>query len=128
MADWQIPYLTADLPGIGGVIRAEIEDFIVEEVPAYEPCGEGEHTFFGIEKRGIATQVVAKQVAQALDIPEREISRAGLKDARAVARQTLCVHMIPPEKLLALELDRAQVLWAKRHTNKLRSGHLKGNR
>ncbi len=128
MFDWQIPYLTADLPGIGGVIRAEIEDFVVEEVPAYEPCGEGEHTFFGIEKHGIATLVVIKQVAQALNVSEREISRAGMKDARAVARQTLCVHMIPPEKLLALDLDRAQVLWAKRHTNKLRSGHLRGNR
>ncbi|MBN2006120.1 MAG: tRNA pseudouridine(13) synthase TruD [Anaerolineae bacterium] len=128
MLDWQIPYLTADLPGVGGAIRVEIEDFIVEEVPAYEPCGEGEHTFFGIEKRGIATQVVVKQVAQALGVPEREISRAGLKDARAVARQTLCAHMVPPERLLALELDQASVLWAKRHTNKLRSGHLKGNR
>lgn len=128
MLDWQIPYLTADLPGVGGVIRVDIEDFIVEEAPAYEPCGEGEHTFFGIEKRGIATQVVIKQVAQALGVPEREISRAGLKDARAVARQTLCVHMVPPEKLLALDLDRARVLWAKRHANKLRSGHLKGNR
>jgi tRNA pseudouridine13 synthase len=29
---------------------------------------------------------------------------------------------------MALDVSRAQILWAKRHTNKLRSGHLRGNR
>ncbi len=126
--NWQIPTLTADLPGVGGVIRAEIEDFVVEEVPAYAPCGEGEHTFFGVEKRDLSTPMLIKQVARALGVDAREVSSAGLKDARAVARQTLCVHAVPPETVLALELENARVLWAERHTNKLRSGHLKGNR
>ncbi|MFN2110225.1 MAG: tRNA pseudouridine(13) synthase TruD [Anaerolineae bacterium] len=128
MLNWEIPYLTPDLPGIGGKMRVEIDDFIVEEVPAYDPCGEGEHTFFGVEKRDISTLMLIKQIAQALEVSEREIGSAGLKDARAVARQTLSVQWVPPEKILALTLDKAQVLWAKRHTNKLRSGHLRGNR
>ncbi|HNT78862.1 MAG TPA: tRNA pseudouridine(13) synthase TruD, partial [Anaerolineae bacterium] len=84
--NWQIPTLTADLPGVGGVIRAEIEDFVVEEVPAYAPCGEGEHTFFGVEKRDLSTPMLIKQVARALGVDAREVSSAGLKDARAVAR------------------------------------------
>ena len=29
------PYLTADLPGTGGRIKAEPADFEVEEIPAY---------------------------------------------------------------------------------------------
>ncbi len=128
MLNWEIPYLTSDLPGIGGKLRVEIDDFIVEEVPAYEPCGEGEHTFFGVEKRDISTLALIRQIAQALGVAERDISCAGLKDARAVARQTLSVQWIPPEKLMALTLDKARILWAKRHTNKLRSGHLRGNR
>lgn len=128
MLNWEIPYLTPDLPGIGGKLRVEIDDFIVEEVPAYEPCGEGEHTFFGVEKRDISTLALIQQLARALGVSEREISSAGLKDARAVARQTLCVQWVPPEKILALDVDKAQILWAKRHTNKLRSGHLRGNR
>ena len=45
-----------------------------------------------------------------------------------MARQTLSVHNVPPETLEALSLPNARILWAKRHTNKLRSGHLKGNR
>ena len=109
------PYLTPDLPGIGGKLRVEIDDFIVEEVPAYEPCGEGEHTFFGVEKRDISTLALIQQLARALGVSEREISSAGLKDARAVARQTLCVQWVPPEKILALDVDKAHILWAKRH-------------
>ena len=128
MLNWEIPYLTPNLLGIGGKMRVEIDDFIVEEVPAYDPCGEGEHTFFGVEKRDISTLALIKQIAQALDVSEREISSAGLKDARAVARQTLSVQWVPPETILALTLDNARILWAKQHTNKLRSGHLRGNR
>lgn len=128
MINWKIPYLTNTIPGIGGVIRSEPEDFVVEEVPAYEPCGEGEHTFFRVEKRAITTMALTKQIAQMLDIPAREVSSAGLKDKYAVAQQTLSVHNVAPETLLTLELDHAQVLWAKRHTNRLRSGHLRGNR
>jgi len=125
---WAVPYLTADTPGIGGTIRVEIDDFIVDEVPAYEPCGEGEHTYFGIEKRGVNTMDVANEIARALSLRSRDVSFAGLKDARAVARQTFCVHNVPQDTIEALELTQARVLWVSRHRNKLRIGHLRGNR
>jgi tRNA pseudouridine13 synthase len=125
---WQVPYLTAETPGTGGVIRMEIEDFIVDEVPAYEPCGDGEHTYFGIEKRGVATMHVANQVAEQLGLRSRDVSFAGLKDTHAIARQTLCVHNVQKETIEALELDKTRILWVSRHRNKLRTGHLRGNR
>ena len=125
---WDIPYLTAETPGTGGVIRTEIDDFIVDEVPAYEPCGDGEHTYFGIEKRDITTMDVANQVAQKLSLRPRDVSFAGRKDAHAIARQSFCVHNVPLETIEALELDNARVLWVSRHRNKLRMGHLRGNR
>ena len=49
------PYLTADLPGVGGSIKERLEDFIVEEVPLYTPCDQGEHTYFEIEKTDLST-------------------------------------------------------------------------
>jgi tRNA pseudouridine13 synthase len=125
---WRIPYLTEGLPGVGGRIRERMEDFLVEEVPAYEASGEGEHTFFEVEKRDLSTRALVKQVARALDIVPRDVGYAGLKDARAVARQTLSVWDVPPERLEALELENARVLWARRHKNKLKVGHLRGNR
>jgi tRNA pseudouridine13 synthase len=125
--NWRIPYLTGDLPGIGGTIRDEPEDFVVDEVPAYDPCGDGEHTYFRIEKRDITTLQLVQQIAQQLDLPPRSVSYAGLKDARAIARQTLSVQFVPAEKIEALQLDRARILWVSRHRNKLRVGHLRGN-
>ena len=126
--DWHIPYLTAGLPGVGGALRVVPEDFDVREIPAYEPCGEGEHTFFAVEKRELSTPQLVKNIARALGVRSQQISYAGLKDTHAVTEQTLSVWDVPPARLLGLELNRARVLWAKRHTNKLRTGHLHGNR
>ncbi len=126
--NWHVPYLTADLPGTGGIIRARVEDFIVDEVPAYLPCGEGEHTYFRVEKHNLTTMQLVDQLAEKLNISVQRISYAGLKDAHAIARQTLSAHFVPVERVAALDLDRARVLWVSRHRNKLRPGHLRGNR
>lgn len=126
--DWSVPYLTGDLPGTGGVIRNELEDFVVEEIPAYEPCGDGEHTYFRVEKRGISTMQLVREIAAKLDLPPRAISYAGLKDAHAVARQTLSVQFVSEDRIEALSLEHARILWVSRHRNKLRVGHLRGNR
>jgi len=54
------PYLTQDLPGVGGTIRLLPQDFQVEEVPAYLPSGEGEHLYFLLEKEGLTTRQVVE--------------------------------------------------------------------
>jgi tRNA pseudouridine13 synthase len=116
------------MPGVGGILRKELTDFIVDEIPAYEPCGYGEHTFFRVEKRGVSTLMLMKEISQKLNIPTKNISCAGLKDKYAVSRQTLCVHNVSPEVIENLPLSKASVIWVTKHTNKLRTGHLKGNR
>jgi len=121
-------YLTADLPGVGGKLRVELEDFEVEEIPLYGPTGEGPHTLFQIEKRGLSTMRAIQRLARALNMPPRLFGCAGLKDARAVTRQTLSVEGVSPEALLAVEIPDVRVLWAERHRNRLKIGHLRGNR
>lgn len=121
-------YLTAALPGTGGSVRHEPADFLVEEIPLYEACGEGEHLYLTVEKCGITTFDLLHQLARALHCPERDIGYAGLKDARAVTRQTVSVPKCPPEELAGLELKGARILAARYHRNKLRLGHLAGNR
>ncbi len=121
-------YLTADLPGIGGRLKEQVQDFIVEELPLYAPAGEGEHTFFEIQKTGISTFQAVREIARALGVPPRRIGYAGLKDAQAITRQTLSVEGVPPSAVLALDLPAIQILWAERHRNKLKIGHLRGNR
>ncbi|HXW00206.1 MAG TPA: tRNA pseudouridine(13) synthase TruD, partial [Anaerolineae bacterium] len=99
-----LPYLTADLPGIGGRLKAEPEDFFVEEIPLYGPAGQGQHIYVEIEKRGLSTYVAIKMMARALNISPGAIGHAGLKDAQAVTRQTLSIDRVAPEAVEALNL------------------------
>jgi tRNA pseudouridine13 synthase len=122
------PYLTALIPGIGGSIKESPDDFHVEEIPSYLPCGSGEHCYLTIEKRGITTLEAIHRIAHALKVPERDIGYAGMKDAVGVTRQTISIQWLAPEKALALELEGIKVISAARHSNKLKLGHLKGNR
>jgi tRNA pseudouridine13 synthase len=122
------PLLTPDVPGVGGRIKAEPEDFEVEELPAYEPCGSGDHLFLWVEKRDMGAEYFARQVARRLGLPNGEVGTAGLKDRRAVTRQWVSVPAVAEARLPDLEGDGVRVLRVGRHGNKLRPGHLHGNR
>src|ERR1700692_1728911 len=76
----QPPLLTSDLPGIGGKIKTIPEDFEVEEIPAYEPSGQGDFLYLWIEKRDMGAEYFTRQVAKRLDIPAGEVGTAGLTD------------------------------------------------
>ncbi len=123
-----LPYLTANLPGIGGQLKAEPEDFFVEEIPLYAPTGQGQHIYVEIEKRGLSTYVAIKLIARALNISPGQIGHAGLKDAQAVTRQTLSIDRVTPEAVTALNIPNIKILQVSRHHNKLKIGHLAGNR
>jgi tRNA pseudouridine13 synthase len=111
-----------------GRIKSDYDDFVVDEVPLYEPSGQGTHTYFLVEKRGLSSAQAAQDVARALGRLQREIGLAGLKDARALTRQWMSIEHVPPEHLLVLRIPRLRILQATRHTNKLRIGHLSANR
>ena len=131
-----LAYVTDDLPGVGGRIKLSHGDFLVEEQPLYDPCGEGEHLLLYIEKRGLTTTDAIRRVAKAFRVSKREVGYAGLKDKHAVTRQHLSIHL--PERDESLDrasLERmahlepkVKLLWHARHTNKLKRGHHGGNR
>lgn len=123
-------YLTHELPPIGGRLRDEPEDFLVDEEPLYHPSGEGEHIYLYIEKRGRSTTQAIDALAKHFGVPKHAIGYAGMKDTRAVTRQVFSVHTPGKgfEHFPDFSRDDMQVLWADMHTNKLRVGHLRGNR
>lgn len=122
-------WLTADVPAIPGTLRDELSDFRVEEVPLYEPAGEGEHLYLRIEKTGISTDEAIRRIARTLGVPRARIGHAGLKDARAIAVQSLSIQGAVVHQARQLEgLEGVRVLEAKLHRNKLKVGHLAGNR
>lgn len=124
----QLPYLTTDSPGVGGTLRNRPEDFFVQEIPAYEPSGEGEHVLCEIQKVGLSTFDAIDRIARTLKVNPREIGFAGMKDADAITRQHLTVPRVSEEALMTIQGPKLSVLSAAKHINKLRLGHLKGNR
>lgn len=123
-------YITGDLPGLGGVIKQRPEDFLVDEIPAYTPSGAGEHLYLLVQKRSITTLDMVSVVARHFRVPRGAVGYAGLKDKNAITRQAVSVH-VPgksPADFPPLEHERIHILGAEMHANKLRPGHLKGNR
>jgi tRNA pseudouridine13 synthase len=128
-----LPYLTADLPGIGGALRGSPEDFRVEELPAYDPAGEGDHVFAWIEKRDLTTPAAVDALARALGVKAQDIGWAGMKDRHAVTFQWLslpppCTPEAVQDAVRAAAVPGLVVHQAVRHRHKLRTGHLRGNR
>jgi tRNA pseudouridine13 synthase len=122
------PLLTGDLPGIGGRIKQLPEDFEVEEIPAYEPCGTGEHLYLWVEKRAMGAAFFTRQVARRLGIAQGEVGTAGMKDRQAVTRQWVSVPDVGTDRLAELDGEGIRLLQVSRHSNKLKAGHLRGNR
>ncbi len=122
------PMLTAGFPGIGGRIKHVPEDFEVEEIPAYAPSGTGDFLYLWIEKRDMGAEYFVRQIARRLDIRIGDVGVAGMKDRRAVTRQMVSVPASAVDRVDALNDDGVRVLSVQRHTNKLRTGHLHGNR
>ncbi len=113
------------------VIRVSPDDFLVDELPAYEPSGSGEHLFVCLRKRDMTTPAAVAHVCRVLEVDLRSAGFAGLKDRRAVTTQTVSVPFPVARDLPSLDTlrtDTLEVLSVKRHIHKLKPGHLRGNR
>ena len=112
-----------------GTIKERAEDFIVEELPLYDPSGEGEHLYLGLQRRHMSHSEMLRTLQRHFGVSESAIGAAGMKDRIALVRQAVSIHLpgreAPP---LDFGTDRLGAMWSMRHTNKLRRGHLAGNR
>jgi len=117
-----------ELPPLGGEFKASPEDFLVEEIPAYPPCGEGEHLFLWVEKRDCSAEFLTRRLAKAFGAPPRDLGVAGMKDRAAVTRQYVSIPAKYEDRLEQFDDDLITIVSATRHTNKLKTGHLRGNR
>jgi tRNA pseudouridine13 synthase len=123
-----LPYASEGLPGIGGALRREPAHFEVVEIPLYTPSGEGEHVYVTLTREGRSTPEIVGELARLYGLAERDIGVAGLKDkfARTTQSFSLPLARLEPRELAARL--RVEVHSVARHGNKLRRGHLAGNR
>lgn len=117
-------------PSGSGTIKAQPEDFIVEEMLPFQTDGNGEHVFLHIEKRGQNTEYVARQLARLAGVRQHDIGFAGLKDRHGQTRQWFSIWLPGKDAPVwsDLESESLKILAATRHARKLKRGALAGNR
>ncbi len=124
-----LPYLTADLPGTGGTLRQTPADFVVVETPLYPASGNGDHLHVSLTREGMTTPHVREMLAGLFQLSPQQIGYAGLKDRQARVTQLFSLPDLEPDdaQRIDAELEGIQVNWARKHRNKLKTGHLLGN-
>ena len=116
-------------PGIGGTIKAEPEDFVVEEIPRPPPPSDaGPYVIATLRVRNWETNRLVRELARTLRISRRRIGFAGTKDKRAVSTRLFSFEGISVEVLRALNLRDVEVLDAYLAPRPMEIGDLLGNR
>jgi len=113
---------------INGVLKSSPDDFVVDELMLYEPCGEGEHLYLSVRKTNMSHDELVRQIAREFGVSKRDVGVAGRKDLRAVTTQMISVYLPRKEISTPETIGSIEVLASNWHTNKLRLGHLSGNR
>ena len=110
------------------VFNPTTRDFIVQEVPLYDFSGDGEHLVMLVRKKELTTWEMVRILSKYLGIKNRDIGYAGLKDKHAMTLQYVSVLAIYEEKLNNFSHPQIKIIKTQRHNNKIRIGHLKGNK
>ena len=117
-------------PLAGVLLRAEPEDFLVEEDLGFAPAGEGQHLLVRVRKRNANTAWVAEQLAAPGRLPRS--ARSAMRVSRTAARWRVQWFSLPrpraPLELDALRGDGFEALEMQPHNRKLPRGALAGNR
>ena len=107
--------------------------FHVIEEPAYACSGSGEHLFLEIEKENLTSDILAFAIAKAFGVKDVDVGWAGRKDRHAVTRQWFSIRTKDESGVARIGTlvpndARIAVVTVARHGNKIRTGHLAGNR
>ncbi len=120
-------YLTST-PGVGGILKASAEDFVVEEVSSPPPpSAEGRYAIATVRVRNWETNRLVRQLARGLHVSRRRIGFAGTKDKRAITTQLVSFEDVPLEGIRALHMKDLEVVDVYRAEAGLEIGDLRGN-
>ena len=104
------------------------ETFVVEEIPLYEFSGDGEHLILKVRKKNLTTWQMLQSFSEQIGIKIRDIGYAGLKDKNALTYQYISINKKYEDRLKNFSHLNIKIIEIKKHKNKIRTGHLKGNR
>jgi len=132
--------------GIGGTIRENVEDFVVEEVLADGSIAQIEasesrpnrqvlgcsvakdrYILCIMVKRNWDTLVAVKNIANQLGINSRQIHIAGIKDAKALTAQHITIEAVSPEQVRKIHVKDIEIRPLGYVYNRLSAYYLLGN-
>ncbi len=125
--------------GIGGTIKAEPEDFLVEEIrpdgTVLEigqnmpfPVAEGEYIHFTLEKNNWDTMRAIKVISNKCGVSQKRFNYAGTKDRRSISTQRVSSWNIPKETLEKFTIKDITLRDFSVSDERINLGDLKGNR
>jgi tRNA pseudouridine13 synthase len=110
------------------IFNKNSENFVVEEKQLYEWSNQGEWVILKIRKKDLTTYDLLNILSERTGAKKRDIGYAGLKDKHGMTIQHIS---IPKKYLRGIEKfnhHKIKILETHIHSNKLKIGHLKGNR
>ncbi len=119
-------YLT-DEDGVGGDLRVEPQDFVVNEVSDFKAGLSGDCLIVRLTKENWETHHLIRDLSRQLGISEERIGIAGTKDKRAVTAQLMSIRGISGEQLSRVSLPLVKLEPLGRSNKDIGLGDLKGN-
>ncbi len=125
-------------PGIGGQLKENAEDFVVEEMmpdgtllklgkKVSRPSRKGEFTLFVMQKKEWNTVQALRAIGDKLGRGQASFGYAGTKDRRALTTQLCSVWGASPKQLKSLSIRDIQISGAWASGKRLQLGDLAGN-
>ena len=103
-------------------------DFVVNEIPLYEFSKDGEHLVLHVRKKDLTTWDMLQIFSEQTGAKVRDFGYAGLKDKDGMTTQYISVHKSYEKKIESFSHPKIKILDSTYHKNKIKIGHLKGNR
>ena len=104
------------------------DNFFVEEIPLYPFDHTGEWLMLKVRKKNISTPEMIKIFSNYLNISPNSIGYAGLKDKDGLTIQWISIPRKYRNEINQFSDKKVKILEQDLHRNKLKIGHLKGNR
>jgi len=119
---------TTSSPGVGGRIRLDCEDFVVEEIYEEQTYEGGRYLILEVEKKDWEAHHLVRDLSRQLKISQKRFGWAGTKDKNAVTRQRMSVANLDEEELSRITLPDVKIKVLGRSNRAVALGDLRGNR
>ncbi len=115
-------------PGTGGLIRQQIDDFVVEELTNRVETTNGKYLIVELTKRNWDVHHLMRELSRILRVSQNRFGWAGTKDKRALTKQKISIWDVSEEELSRVRLKDVELSVIGRSNKKVSLGDLWGNR